>query len=114
MRRSTATRPVARSSSARHGAPRTFCQQCGRPYLWAKPEQIRNWVANRLQFDTSIDEDAQMELIATLAVLTPGEPAADAATFERFRVTLKNVPALYNEVKPFLPMLMQLVQHAAK
>src|SRR5437667_1094 len=22
-----------------------FCQQCGRPYRWATPEQIRSWLA---------------------------------------------------------------------
>ena len=85
-----------------------FCHVCGKPYLWADTEQIRSWVENRLRFDEGLDEDAQDELLGVLAVLTPGEAEASPMDFSKFKETLKQLPALYADVRPFLPMLRDL------
>ena len=85
-----------------------FCHACGKPYLWAKPDQVRTWVENRLKFDSSLDVDDQLELIEMLAVLTPEEPPAERQDFNRFRELLKRAPAVYEEIKPFLPVLLEL------
>jgi hypothetical protein len=79
-----------------------------KPYLWATTEQIRTWVENRLKFDEDLDEDARYELLDTLAVPTAGEPAAPPIDFSRFKETLRTLPAVYADVKPFLPMLRDL------
>jgi hypothetical protein len=85
-----------------------FCHACGTPYIWATPEQIRQWVENRLKFDDSIEEDVQDQLLEVLAVLTPGEPEAPPMDFSAFRNLLKQAPQLYEQVKPFVPMLREL------
>lgn len=48
-----------------------FCHECGTPYIWAKPDQIRRWIESKLKFDETLEEDVQLELIELLAVLTP-------------------------------------------
>lgn len=85
-----------------------FCQECGKPYLWASPEQMRAWVENRLKFDQELDEDIQDELLGVLAVLSPGEPDAPPMDFSGFKSSFRRLPAVYEEVKPYLPMLREL------
>lgn len=88
-----------------------FCHDCGKPYLWASAEQMRDWVENRIKFDDDLDEEVQDELLGVLAVLTPGEPEAPPMDFTRFKATLKQLPAIYEEVKPLLPVLRELFRH---
>ena len=85
-----------------------FCQVCARPYLWATPAQVRAWVENQITYDTTLNEDDQLQLIEMLAVLTPGQPGATTQSLARFRELLRTAPALYDEIKPFLPTLVQL------
>jgi hypothetical protein len=85
-----------------------FCHDCGKPYLWASADQMRKWVESRLKFDQDLDEDVQDELLGALAVLTPDEPKAAPMDFTKFKETLKRLPAVYEDVRPFLPVLRDL------
>ena len=69
---------------------------------------MRDWVENRLKFDQELDEDAQDELLDTLAMLTPGEPQSEPLDFSSFKTALKLLPTIYEEVRPYLPTLRSL------
>jgi hypothetical protein len=88
-----------------------FCHECGQPYIWAHPQQIRDWVENKFKFDETLDDDDRFELLDALAVLTPGEEAAPPMDFSRFRELIEKAPTLYAQVKPFLPMFQEMFRH---
>lgn len=95
------------------GAPRRadwFCQSCGKPYLWAKPDQLRSWIENPLKFDSDLDPESQIELIEELALLVPPEDEAPQGDLRRFTDLLKRAPALYQELKPFIPILTDVIR----
>lgn len=94
--------------SVNRDPPPWFCHECGKPYLWATSEQVRTWVENRLRFDEDLDDDARYDLLDVLAVLTPAESTPPPMNFSRFTETLRKLPSVYADVRPFLPMLRDL------